>query len=124
MGGGLMAKEILGYIDCPHCGHENGMRITLDKSGAPFGFCEANCNGQMRVGGNAARVAAFYRKNPHIKQPGAVTETAPESTSTATGSKNKPSAEVAPVPEIVPAPAKAAPRKPSLFEQLAGVTNG
>jgi hypothetical protein len=119
-----MSRESLGHIDCPHCGHKAGMRITLDKSGAPFGFCEANCNGQMRVGGNAARVAAFYRNNPHLKQPGAAPEIAPAVTSTATESKNKPRAAMpAPAPAIEPAPDKA-PRKPSLFEQLAGVTHG
>lgn len=111
-----MSREILGHIDCPHCGHEAGMRITLDKSGAPFGFCEANCNGQMRIGGNAARVAAFYRKHPHLKQPGAAApEIEPKTTSTAPEPKK-------PAPVVEPAPVKA-PRKPSLFEQLAGVKN-
>lgn len=107
-----MSKEILGHINCPHCGYENGMRITLDKSGAPFGYCEADCNGQMRIGGNPGRVAKFYAKYPHIKAPGAETPAAePE--------------KIAPkkaAPVIEPAPVKV-PAKKSLFEQL-GAING
>lgn len=104
-----MSREILGHIDCPHCGHEKGMRITPDKSGAPFGYCEANCNGQMRVGGNARRVESFYAKHPNVKRPAGQEVATPE-------------------PEKI-APKKAAPvetaqppRKLSLFEQMAGIT--
>lgn len=59
-------KQVFGYIDCPTCGYEKGMRITADKHGAPFGFCEANCDGQLRIGGKPRRVAAFFAKYPHI----------------------------------------------------------
>lgn len=118
-----MAREILGHIDCPHCGLDKGMRITLDKSGAPFGYCEGDCSGQMRVGGNAARVAKFYARHPHLNQ-GAIAVSAPVPAP-------------APKPEAKPekiAPKKAAPvvavevvavapKKLSIFEQLAGVTH-
>lgn len=60
--------EILGSIDCPHCGES--MKVKTDKNGEPFGHCE-HCSGQLRVGGNALRVANFYRKWPGLKQPGA-----------------------------------------------------
>lgn len=68
-----MAKveaEILGHIDCPSCGHDRGMRITPDKNGEPFGFCEANCDQQLRVGGKARRVELFYKAHPGIRRPG------------------------------------------------------
>jgi len=60
----MAEKEVLGHIDCPACGEKAGMRITLDKNGAPFGFCEANCDAQLRIGGSAQRVAAFLRMYP------------------------------------------------------------
>ena len=60
-----MAKaEILGHIDCPTCGTKGGMRITHDKNGDPFGFCESGCNQQMRIGGEKRRVAAFVNRYP------------------------------------------------------------
>ena len=59
-------KRVYGHIDCPLCGHAQGMRITADKNGAPFGFCEASCDGQLRVGGKPRREAAFFAKYPHI----------------------------------------------------------
>lgn len=40
------------------------MRITHDKNGEPFGFCEAECNQQMRIGGSARRVAMFVKRYP------------------------------------------------------------
>jgi len=111
-----MSKEILGHINCPHCGYENGMRITVDKSGAPFGYCEADCNGQMRIGGNPGRVAKFYAKYPNIKRPGAEEHA---------HQPNEPE-KIAPkkaAPVIEPAPVKV-PAKKSLFEQLSGAVNG
>lgn len=59
-----MAREVLGHIDCPCCGTPKGMRVTPDRNGAPFGYCEANCNAQLRVGGDARRVAAFVARYP------------------------------------------------------------
>lgn len=72
-------KKILGHIDCPYCGFKNGMRIQHDKHGAPFGFCEANCDGQLRIGGKQRRVDAFLKLHPHLqpepeKPPVTVTE--------------------------------------------------
>lgn len=43
------------------------MRVTLDKNAEPFGFCEARCGGQLRVGGRADRVAAFLDLYPWAK---------------------------------------------------------
>lgn len=63
-----MKGELLGYIDCPHCGLEDGMRVTEDKNGEPFGFCEAECDGQLRVGGKARRVEKFYQLHPHLRK--------------------------------------------------------
>ena len=59
-----MAREILGHIDCPVCGTAKGMRITLDKNGDPFGYCEAECNQQMRIGGDRRRVRLFVERFP------------------------------------------------------------
>lgn len=66
-----MAKgDVLGMIDCPHCGLSKGMRITEDKNGEPFGFCEAECDGQLRVGGKPRRVEKFFLLHPHLKRKG------------------------------------------------------
>lgn len=59
-----MTKQILGHIDCPSCGTVKGMRITHDKNGHPFGFCEAKCGQQLRVGGDQRRVDAFTKRHP------------------------------------------------------------
>jgi hypothetical protein len=40
------------------------MRITHDKNGEPFGFCEAECGQQLRVGGDKRRVRAFVARYP------------------------------------------------------------
>lgn len=66
VGGSVMDKKIMGHINCPVCGIQAGMRITPDKHGQPFGYCEAGCNAQLRIGGNAYRVAQFYRLHPEI----------------------------------------------------------
>ncbi len=57
-------KEILGHIDCPSCGTAKGMRVTHDKNGEPFGYCEAECGQQLRVGGDRHRVKAFLARFP------------------------------------------------------------
>jgi hypothetical protein len=57
-------REILGHIDCPSCGTAKGMRITHDKNGEPFGYCEAECGQQLRVGGDRYRVKAFLARFP------------------------------------------------------------
>lgn len=112
-----MSREILGYIDCPHCGEAERMRVTPDKSGAPFGYCE-ECNGQLRIGGNSTRVEAFYRKNPAVKRPGQAGEAAPIVVQPVEVKKTAPK-KAAPV--IEPAPVIAPPKKLSIFDQLAGV---
>ncbi|SHL45283.1 hypothetical protein SAMN05216428_102449 [Nitrosospira sp. Nsp11] len=71
-----MAKgDLLGKIECPCCGTPGGMRVTEDKNGQPFGYCEATCNVQMRLGGSGYRVDQFYKKYPGVRRPGAVTVT-------------------------------------------------
>lgn len=59
-----MDKKVLGHIDCPSCGTVGGMRITHDKNGQPFGFCEAECDQQLRIGGSARRVRKFIERYP------------------------------------------------------------
>ncbi len=61
----MIDKRIqLGRIDCPTCGLAAGMRITHDKNGAPFGYCDAGCNQQLRIGGSAYRVTQFLKRYP------------------------------------------------------------
>ncbi len=59
-------KTIHGRIDCPCCGANNGVRITKDKNGHPFGFCDAKCGLQLRIGGDDYRVNEFYKRYPKI----------------------------------------------------------
>ncbi|GEM_PF-2783331 len=59
-------KKIHGRIDCPCCGKVDGVRITADKNSQPFGFCDANCGLQLRIGGDAFRVSEFYNKHKAI----------------------------------------------------------
>lgn len=54
----------MGYIDCPTCGQTKAMRITHDKNGEPFGYCETECSQQLRIGGNANRVKLFIERYP------------------------------------------------------------
>ena len=75
-------KTIHGRIDCPCCGTEGGVRITSDKNGQPFGFCDAKCGQQLRIGGDVYRVEQFYKANPAIaaamlEKPVTVTEPKP-----------------------------------------------
>jgi hypothetical protein len=60
----MKAVHVLGHIDCPTCGTVGGMRITADKNGDPFGYCEAECSQQLRVGGDARRVRKFLARYP------------------------------------------------------------
>lgn len=59
-------KRIYGRIDCPVCQTDDGVRITKDKNSEPFGFCDAKCEVQLRIGGKLARVKAFYAAHPEI----------------------------------------------------------
>ena len=99
-----MSKTILGHIACPTCGTASGMRITHDKNGHPFGFCEAACGQQLRIGGDLRRVAAFVARYPWAAIP---------VTGTVTGSTEpKPAtAPATPAPVAAPAPAPKAPAK-------------
>lgn len=65
------SRAVLGHIDCPTCGTAKGMRITPDKNGHPFGYCEAECSQQMRIGGDARRVRKFVERFPWAEAPGA-----------------------------------------------------
>lgn len=91
----MAEKTILGHIDCPTCGTADGMRVTLDKNGEPFAFCEAECNQQLRIGGNARRVRKFVERYPWAagknEEPAPAPVTAPAP---------------APTPAKTPAPAK------------------
>ena len=87
-------QAILGHIDCPTCGTVKGMRITQDKNGHPFGYCEAECSQQLRIGGDVRRVRKFLARFPWA----AGTEPAPAAA---------PVTATAPAPEPKPAPAPA-----------------
>lgn len=39
------AKQIIGHIDCPVCGHE--MPVKADKNGHAYGHCARSCNAQV-----------------------------------------------------------------------------
>lgn len=70
-----MEKVILGHIDCPTCGAAKGMRITHDKNGDPFGYCEAECGQQLRTGGDKRRVNKFLARFPWASGTAPVTDT-------------------------------------------------
>lgn len=102
----MSENRVKGHIDCPTCGTKGAMRITHDKNGDPFGFCEAGCNQQMRIGGSAHRVAKFVQRFPWAAKPEAAAP-APA-----------PAAPVA----AKPAPPKPAPKRSSagFFDSLLG----
>lgn len=76
----MIEKRIeLGRIACPTCGMADGMRITQDKNGEPFGYCDAGCNQQMRIGGSSYRVGKFVARYPWaVPKPVTVPDTKPE----------------------------------------------
>lgn len=95
----MKERTILGYIHCPTCGMKDGMRITEDKNGDPFGFCESHCGQQLRIGGDRRRVRDFFERYPQMQRRGDTPAT--------------PAPAVAPTPAPEPEPApkqKAAPR--------------
>lgn len=95
-------REVLGHIDCPSCGTSKGMRITHDKNGHPFGYCEAECSQQLRIGGDLRRVRKFVARYPWAAAPG---------TDTGAPSAAAPVTEPKPAPKPVPVTApKAAPK--------------
>lgn len=101
-----MVKAVLGHIDCPTCGTKGGMRITMDRNGEPFGFSEACCNQQLRVGGDKRRVAAFVERYPWAAGQPAPAAPAPTVTATA--------------PATPPAPAPRPKASAGFFDQLIG----
>lgn len=114
----MAAREILGHIDCPTCGTAKGVRITLDKNGEPFGYCEAKCHQQLRIGGDAYRVGLFLERFPWASgrpaaapAPVSAPVPAPEPAPAA-----KPAAK--PVTAPAPAPAPARPRSSNPFDFL------
>lgn len=106
----MKEARILGHIDCPTCGTVGGMRITADKNGDPFGYCEAECSQQLRIGGDARRVRKFLARYPWAAGGEAETVTDP-----------KPAAAPVTVPAPEPKP-KPKPKAPSLgvFDALMG----
>lgn len=126
-----MTKQILGHIDCPSCGYKEGMRVTLDKNNHPFGFCEAECGQQLRVGGDPRRVAKFVSRFPWASAvPVTVTDTVTEAAPTPAAPKAVPiaapepalaPAKAAPAPK--PAPTPPAPAKSGWFTPIMGVKN-
>ncbi len=96
----MAEKKIFGHIDCPTCGTAKGMRITHDKNGHPFGYCEAECNQQMRIGGDARRVRKFLERFPWAA--GTTEEKTPA-----------PAPAAAPAAAPVPEPKAAAPKAPA-----------
>lgn len=82
---------ILGHIDCPTCGTVGGMRITHDKNGHPFGYCEAECSQQLRIGGDVRRVRKFLARFPWAAGSEAAPAAAPV-TATAPAPASKPAA--------------------------------
>lgn len=110
----MAEKTILGHIDCPTCGTAKGMRITHDKNGEPFGYCEANCNQQMRIGGDKRRVAAFVARYPWAMPPAVPV--------TDTGAKPAPAAK--PEPVTAPAPASKPAKPRSAFDDALAILGG
>lgn len=111
-----MAKEdkpVLGMIPCPHCPEQ--MTVRRDKNGDPFGHCE-ECRGQLRVGGDPARVRKFIARYPWAAKP--PVGAADPVTGTVT---EKPAAPV-PVTEPVPAPAKT--KRRASFADALGILGG
>lgn len=73
-----MEKNIIGRTECPCCGTKDGMRFTLDRNGKPFGYCDAECRAQLRVGGDARREKLFAARYPWANgAPVTVTASAP-----------------------------------------------
>ena len=95
-------ERVLGHIDCPTCGTVGGMRITHDKNGDPFGYCEAECSQQLRIGGDARRVRKFLARHPWA------------------AGGDEPAAAPAAKPVTAPAPAPAKSRSLGVFDALMG----
>lgn len=88
------------------------MRVTPDKNGDPFGYCE-DCAQQLRIGGDRHRVKRFMERHGLKPAPDPVTGTG---TDPAPATKPAPAA-VAPVPAPAPKPAPR-PTGAGFFDQL------
>lgn len=102
----MAIREVLGHIDCPTCGTKAGMRITQDKNGDPFGYCEANCNQQMRIGGDKRRVSLFVARYPWAAGKAEAPTPAPEPMTQEKANKIGQREAKAAAPAPAPAPAK------------------
>lgn len=109
-----MAKEILGRIDCPYCKLSQGIRVTHDKNGMPFGYCDGGCHGQMKVGGDAFRVGRFVDQYPWA---------APLNTAKTVSVQVREPEPEAPKPSLAPAPVQQAKPKPEPKPQRKPVPN-
>lgn len=93
------------------------MRVTADKNGDPFGYCE-DCAQQLRVGGDRHRVRRFMERHGLAAAPAA----APVPVTGTGAAKPAPAAAPATAPAPAPAPApKPAPAKTTgagYFDQL------
>lgn len=107
-----MAGKTLGHIDCPTCGTPKGMRITHDKNGHPFGYCEAACSQQMRVGGDASRVKRFIQRYPWAAGEVVENTPAPKLPAPVTGTAPAPAPAKRPAPAPPPAPEPDQPPEP------------
>lgn len=84
------------------------MRITADRNGDPFGYCEAECSQQLRIGGDARRVRKFIERHPWAA--GKPAEPAQPAAVPVTATVPEPKPAAAPVPAPATAPkAKRAP---------------
>lgn len=85
-------KTIHGRITCPCCGTENGVRITADKNGHPFGFCDLRCGLQLRIGGDHFRVSEFNKRHEKIaaSMSGSAVSDTQQKTQTTTQKEEKP----------------------------------
>jgi len=124
-----MSKTVLGHIDCPTCGKADAMRITADRNGDPFGFCEDGCGQQLRVGGKPGRVRAFVARYPWASA-SPVTVTVPEPAPAPAPKPVPVAAPATPAPKVAPAaklppaappPAPPAPAKASTWAPLMGI---
>lgn len=103
----MKPRDLLGHIDCPVCGTAGGMRVTADKNLEPFGYCEADCSAQLRVGGDARRVRRFLERFPHLR----AAEAAPAPAAPAP-------APVAAAPAPTPTPRPKRPPAAGMFDAL------
>lgn len=101
--------DILGYINCPSCGTQHGMRITRDKNGHPFGWCEKSCGQQLRVGPEPRRIRDFMKLYPQLSS----RADEPKAAVTAEPLEVPPVTLPKPQPPAAPKPAK----KRSAFEE-------